>query len=92
MNRRKFLMNSAVVVSAGGAILGSDGFSRERPECNYRIVYNADAYTLGRASGLEDLLHKAVNRFVGPRVAALFWSIGVGDISFLKTKTGDREG
>ena len=92
MNRRKFLMNSAAVVSAGGAILASDGFSRERPECNYRIVYNDDAYTLGRASGLEDLLNKAVNRFVGTQVDALFWSIGVSDIYFFKTKTGERYG
>ena len=92
MNRRKFLSHSAVALSAGPAVLGAARSSANRPACNYRIVYNDDGHTLQRVSGIQELLVKGVDRFIGTQVDALFWSIGEADVYYFSTRTAERYG
>ncbi len=92
MNRRKFLSHSAVALSAGPAVLGAARSSANRPACNYRIVYNDDGHTLERVSGIQELLVKGVDRFIGTQVDALFWSIGEADVYYFSTRTAERYG
>lgn len=92
MNRRKFLSHSAVALSAGPAVLDAARSSANRPACNYRIVYNDDGHTLQRVSGIQELLVKGVDRFIGTQVDALFWSIGEADVYYFSTRTAERYG
>ena len=92
MNRRKFVTRSVAALSAGRTLLASSGLSRSRPESQHRILYNDDGHTIALASGLDDLLEKAVDRFIGTQVDALLWSIGHSDIYLFKTRTGEMYG
>ena len=92
MNRRKFVTHSVATLSAGRAVLASPGRRTNRPESNYRIVYNDDGHTLARASGLDDLLEKSVDRFIGTQVDAFFWSVGHSDVYLFQARTGEMYG
>ena len=92
MNRRKFLSHSAVALSAGSSVLGAARSPANRPASNYRIVYNDDCNSLSGATGIEHLLEKAVDRFVGTQVDALFWSVCSSDIYYFKTRTAEMYG
>ena len=92
MNRRKFLSHSAVALSAGSSVLGAARSRANRPDCNYRIVYNDDGHTLQRVSGVGELLEKGVDRFIGTQVDALFWSVGEADVFYFRTRTAEMYG
>lgn len=93
MNRRQFLSHSALALSTGPLVLNAaTRFPEKRPSCNYRIVYNDDSQTLQRVSGIQQLLEKGVDRFVGTQVDALFWSIGESDVYYFRTRTAEMLG
>ncbi len=92
MNRRKFLARSAAALAAGPSVLGARRSPAGRPPCDYRIVYNDDSHTLQHVSGLNDLLEKGVDRFIGTQVDALFWSVCEADVYYFKTRTAERYG
>lgn len=92
MNRRKFVTHSVAALAAGQAVFGSSGSASKPGKSDYRIVYNNDGHTLQFASGLDDLLEKAVNRFIGTQVDAFLWSVGHSDVYLFKTRTGEMYG
>ena len=92
MFRREFVTHSMVALSAGPAIFATTRSRVKWPQSDYRIVYNDDGHTLQHVSGLNDLLEKAVDRFIGTQVDALFWSVGHSDIYFFNSKVGEIYG
>jgi len=92
MNRRHFVAYSVAALSAGRTIFASHLSTTRRPKCIYRIVYNDDGHTLLHVSGLNDLLKKAVDRFIGTQVDAFFWSVGHSDVYLFNTKSGEMYG
>jgi hypothetical protein len=96
MDRRQFVTqsvaHSVAALAVGRTALASSYSRTQRPSCNYRIAYNDDGHTLQHSSGLDDLLKKGVDCFIGTQVDALFWSIGHSDIYLFDTKTGEMFG
>ncbi len=96
MNRRSFVIRSAAqsvaTLSLSKLVFSSHCSTTKRPESNYRIVYNDDGHTLMNCSGLDDLLIKGVDRFIGTQVDALFWSVGHSDIYLFDTQVGEMFG
>ena len=96
MDRRQFVTqsvaHSVAALAAGRTALASRYTRTQRPPCNYRIAYNDDGHTLQHSSGLDDLLKKGVDCFIGTQVDALFWSVGHSDIYLFDTKTGEMFG
>ena len=96
MNRRQFVAqavaHSAAAITTGQTVFASRGPETQRPKCKYRIAYNDDGHTLQHSSGLDDLLKKGVDCFIGTQVDALFWSVGHSDIYLFDTKTGEMFG
>ena len=92
MNRRKFVAHSVAALAAGQTAFAFRRSRTQRPLCNYRIAYNDDGHTLQHSSGLDDLLKKGVDCFIGTQVDALFWSVGHSDIYLFDTKTGEMFG